>query len=35
NERNLLDALEPQEAAELERLLTGWLARVEPPGSGA
>lgn len=35
NERNLLAALEPQEAAELERLLTGWLARVEPPGSGA
>lgn len=30
NERNLLDALDPQEAAELERLLTGWLARVEP-----
>lgn len=30
NERNLLDALDPREAEELERLLTGWLARVEP-----
>lgn len=30
NERSLLDALDPREAEELERLLTGWLARVEP-----
>ncbi|MEU5658051.1 MarR family transcriptional regulator [Streptomyces sp. NPDC047737] len=31
NERRLLDALSPQEAAHLETLLTAWLARVEPP----
>ncbi|MFE3907128.1 MarR family winged helix-turn-helix transcriptional regulator [Streptomyces sp. NPDC059153] len=31
NERRLLDALSPQEAAQLEALLTGWLGRVEPP----
>ncbi|WKX74128.1 MarR family winged helix-turn-helix transcriptional regulator [Streptomyces sp. XD-27] len=31
NERRLLDALTPEEAAQLERLLTAWLARVEPP----
>ncbi|MFE0102390.1 MarR family winged helix-turn-helix transcriptional regulator [Streptomyces sp. NPDC059009] len=31
NERRLLDALEADEARELERLLTAWLARVEPP----
>ncbi len=30
NERGLLDALDPEEAAELERLLTVWLGRVEP-----
>ncbi|MFJ3970962.1 MarR family winged helix-turn-helix transcriptional regulator [Streptomyces parvus] len=30
NERVLLDALEPREAAQLERLLTTWLAKVEP-----
>ncbi|MFE2291294.1 MarR family winged helix-turn-helix transcriptional regulator [Streptomyces sp. NPDC059452] len=34
NERSLLDALEPQEAEELERLLTAWLAKVEPPQGG-
>ncbi|MBT2368984.1 MarR family transcriptional regulator [Streptomyces sp. ISL-10] len=32
NERELLDALTPQEAAQLEKLLTAWLSRVEPPG---
>uniref|UniRef100_A0AAU3H4K2 MarR family transcriptional regulator n=1 Tax=Streptomyces sp. NBC_01401 TaxID=2903854 RepID=A0AAU3H4K2_9ACTN len=31
NERRLLDALSPDEAAQLETLLTTWLARVEPP----
>ncbi|MEU4508144.1 MarR family transcriptional regulator [Nonomuraea wenchangensis] len=31
NERRLLDELSPEEAAQLERLLTAWLARVEPP----
>ncbi|MFF5895001.1 MarR family winged helix-turn-helix transcriptional regulator [Streptomyces argenteolus] len=31
NERRLLDALSPEEAAQLETLLTTWLARVEPP----
>ncbi|MEV7271884.1 MarR family winged helix-turn-helix transcriptional regulator [Streptomyces bacillaris] len=31
NEHRLLDALDPAEAAELERLLTVWLGRVEPP----
>jgi DNA-binding MarR family transcriptional regulator len=31
NERRLLDALPPQEAAQLEALLTGWLSRLEPP----
>ncbi|MFF2726685.1 MarR family winged helix-turn-helix transcriptional regulator [Streptomyces sp. NPDC058008] len=35
NERRLLDALSPEEAAGLERLLTVWLARVEPPRPGA
>ncbi|XUZ97469.1 MarR family winged helix-turn-helix transcriptional regulator [Streptomyces araujoniae] len=30
NERGLLDALDPEEAAELERLLTVWLGRMEP-----
>lgn len=32
NERRLLDALTPEQAAQLEELLTGWLARFEPPG---
>ncbi|MFF2959433.1 MarR family winged helix-turn-helix transcriptional regulator [Streptomyces sp. NPDC057963] len=31
NERHLLDALSPEEAARLEALLTTWLGRVEPP----
>ncbi|ARH89662.1 MULTISPECIES: MarR family winged helix-turn-helix transcriptional regulator [Streptomyces] len=31
NERRLLDALPPGEAAQLERLLASWLGRVEPP----
>ncbi|MGG2461717.1 MarR family winged helix-turn-helix transcriptional regulator [Streptomyces sp. RGM 3693] len=31
NERTLLDDLNPEEAAQLEALLTTWLARVEPP----
>ncbi|WP_406146283.1 MarR family winged helix-turn-helix transcriptional regulator [Streptomyces sp. NBC_01012] len=31
NERRLLDALSPDEAAQLETLLTTWLAHVEPP----
>ncbi|WP_435135147.1 MarR family winged helix-turn-helix transcriptional regulator [Actinacidiphila sp. bgisy144] len=31
NERRLLDALPPQEAAQLEALLTAWLSRLEPP----
>lgn len=31
NERALLDALTPAEAAGLEVLLTAWLSRVEPP----
>ncbi|MFH8683042.1 MarR family winged helix-turn-helix transcriptional regulator [Streptomyces lydicus] len=34
NERRLLDALPPGEAAHLERLLTSWLGRVEPPPGG-
>ncbi|MEU6613157.1 MarR family transcriptional regulator [Streptomyces sp. JL1001] len=34
NERALLDALEPREAAQLERLLTTWLAQVEPVRGG-
>ncbi|MFJ3939974.1 MarR family winged helix-turn-helix transcriptional regulator [Streptomyces parvus] len=34
NERVLLDALEPREAAQLERLLTMWLAKVEPVRGG-
>ncbi|MFC8656500.1 MarR family winged helix-turn-helix transcriptional regulator [Streptomyces parvus] len=34
NERALLDALEPREAAQLERLLTTWLAQVEPARGG-
>ncbi|MFJ8975697.1 MarR family winged helix-turn-helix transcriptional regulator [Streptomyces sp. NPDC102282] len=34
NERRLLDALSPEEAAQLETLLTAWLARVEPPAPG-
>ncbi|MFJ4409108.1 MarR family winged helix-turn-helix transcriptional regulator [Streptomyces sp. NPDC088910] len=32
NERRLLGALTGDEAAQLEALLTKWLARVEPPG---
>ncbi|MGP8303972.1 MarR family winged helix-turn-helix transcriptional regulator [Streptomyces inhibens] len=31
NERRLLDAMSPDEAAHLEALLTSWLAHVEPP----
>ncbi|MET7366677.1 MarR family transcriptional regulator [Streptomyces sp. NPDC005566] len=31
NERGLLDTLSPEEAAQLETLLTAWLARIEPP----
>ncbi|WP_285777752.1 MarR family transcriptional regulator [Microtetraspora sp. NBRC 13810] len=31
NERRLLDALPPAEAAVLETLLTSWLGRLEPP----
>ncbi|MFF4105054.1 MarR family winged helix-turn-helix transcriptional regulator [Streptomyces sp. NPDC001903] len=31
NERSLLDGLTAQQAAELEALLTTWLARIEPP----
>ncbi|MFE6687705.1 MarR family winged helix-turn-helix transcriptional regulator [Streptomyces sp. NPDC057743] len=31
NERALLDTLTPDEAAQLETLLTTWLARIEPP----
>lgn len=34
NERAMLDALEPREAAQLERLLTTWLAKVEPARGG-
>lgn len=34
NERRLLDALSPEEAARLETLLTAWPARVEPPAPG-
>ncbi|MFB6664038.1 MarR family winged helix-turn-helix transcriptional regulator [Streptomyces parvus] len=34
NERVLLDALEPREAAQLERLLATWLAKVEPVRGG-
>ncbi|KIF71734.1 transcriptional regulator [Streptomyces sp. AcH 505] len=32
-ERRLLDALTPEEAAQLETLLTRWLASVEPPSA--
>ncbi|MFG2983585.1 MarR family winged helix-turn-helix transcriptional regulator [Streptomyces sp. NPDC048258] len=35
NERSLLDGLTPEEAAQLEALLTTWLARVEPPPPAA
>ncbi|MYT21203.1 MarR family transcriptional regulator, partial [Streptomyces sp. SID7760] len=31
NERSLLEGLTPQQAAELEALLTAWLAGIEPP----
>ncbi|MFD7257699.1 MarR family winged helix-turn-helix transcriptional regulator [Streptomyces sp. NPDC059874] len=31
NEHRLLEDLEPGEAAQLERILAGWLAKVEPP----
>ncbi|MGM1060735.1 MarR family winged helix-turn-helix transcriptional regulator [Saccharothrix sp. Mg75] len=31
NERQLLDALDAEEAARLEQILTTWLARFEPP----
>lgn len=31
NERSLLDGLAPEEAAQLEVLLTAWLSQVEPP----
>jgi len=31
NERRLLDQLTPQEAAQMEQLLTKWLARFEEP----
>lgn len=31
NERTLLEGLTPREAAQLEELLTTWLAKVEPP----
>ncbi len=31
NERRLLDALCPEEAAQLETLPTAWPARIEPP----
>ncbi|MEV7520585.1 MarR family transcriptional regulator [Streptomyces sp. NPDC091371] len=31
NERRLLEGLEAGEAAQLERILTGWLAKIEPP----
>lgn len=34
NERRLLDALTPEDAAHLEALLTTWLSRVEPPLGG-
>lgn len=30
NERHLLEGLEAEDAAQLERLLTRWLATVEP-----
>ncbi|TDD29694.1 MarR family transcriptional regulator [Kribbella turkmenica] len=33
NERRLLEALAPDEAAQLERLLTTWLAVLEPPAT--
>jgi DNA-binding MarR family transcriptional regulator len=32
NERRLLEALTPDETAQLEKLLTTWLARLEPSG---
>ncbi|GAA2656611.1 MarR family transcriptional regulator [Streptomyces aculeolatus] len=31
NERDLLDAVSPEEAAQLRTLLTAWLARLEQP----
>ncbi|MFI7063065.1 MarR family winged helix-turn-helix transcriptional regulator [Kribbella sp. NPDC050124] len=31
NERRLLDALDPDDAKQLEQLLTTWLAALEPP----
>ncbi|MCK7623272.1 MarR family transcriptional regulator [Streptomyces sp. RS10V-4] len=31
NERTLLDALTPDQAAQMETLLTAWLAHLEPP----
>ncbi|MFI6674863.1 MarR family winged helix-turn-helix transcriptional regulator [Kribbella sp. NPDC050470] len=34
NERRLLDTLDPDDAKQLERLLTTWLAALEPPGDG-
>ncbi|MFI9353913.1 MarR family winged helix-turn-helix transcriptional regulator [Streptomyces lydicus] len=34
NERRLLDALPPDEAAHLERLLASWLDHLEPPSGG-
>jgi DNA-binding MarR family transcriptional regulator len=35
NEHRLLSALTPAQAAQLEGLLTAWLAQVEPSGPGA
>ncbi|RSS82286.1 MarR family winged helix-turn-helix transcriptional regulator [Streptomyces sp. WAC06614] len=35
NERRLLDALDPAEAAALQALLTTWLARLEAPRAAA
>jgi DNA-binding MarR family transcriptional regulator len=32
NEKRLLEALNPEETAQLERLLTAWLAQLEPVG---
>lgn len=34
NERTLLDALPPADAAHLEALLTAWLSHLEPPARG-
>lgn len=31
NERRLLEALAPEEAAQLQALLTAWLGRMDPP----